>query len=806
MAMVLDAVLGKVLDELLKTVVEMKDRAVKFRSTLEKLHATLQTVEPVARKIDGINKRLDKPAKETKKLIDQIEKGKELVKECSKVDCWNFCYKANSQEKLQELIDSIYLYFQLDMQGNINVTVLENQVLLTEIHATLVGNAPRRIGLKGLCSPPEPPAFTVGLDVHLRELKFKLLKDHHVGSVLTVTGTGGSGKSTLAKKFCSDEEVKGKFKDNIFFISLEEAPKLSTIVERLFEHNGYQKPEFQSDEDAANQLQNLLKQIGETPKLLVLDGVLPKSTSLVEKFVFQIPNYKILVTSRSTIKGFGEPYVLKSLNEADALNLFRHYASLDQSSSNIPDNVVKKIAKGCSGSPLALIVTGKSLSFEAPVVWNNRAKTLSKGHSVLTYSSSQDVLFTCLQKCLDDLDAKVAESFTDLSLFPEAQKIRAATLVDIWAEQSDEDDDTAMENIYELVKRNVADMVVTRSSASSTGDYNYHYVTQHGLLRDLAILQTRKLPTEKSHRLIIDLRGNNIPEWWTTKNEYHIAAHTLSISTDEEFNSEWCNLQPNEVKVLVMNLRKKKHSLPMFMEKMNKLKVLIITNYDVNRAELENLERLDYLSDLKRIRLEKVSIPFLSKNGVPLKNLHKFSFFMCNVNEAFKIRTIKVSDVLPNLKEMNIDYCDMEELPDGLSDIVSLKKLSITNCHKLSKLPIGIGKLVNLESLRLTSCTELEELPDSITSLHKLKFLDISDCVSLGNLPENIGKLRSLERFNCRGCTRLYELPYSVNDLESLSVVVCDEERAALWEPFRHINSNLKVEEVTNDFNPVSLL
>jgi len=87
--------------------------------------------------------------------------------------------------------------------------VLENQVLLTEIHATLVGNAPRRIGLKGLCSPPEPPAFTVGLDVHLRELKFKLLKDHHVGSVLTVTGTGGSGKSTLAKKFCSDEEVKG---------------------------------------------------------------------------------------------------------------------------------------------------------------------------------------------------------------------------------------------------------------------------------------------------------------------------------------------------------------------------------------------------------------------------------------------------------------------------------------------------------------------------------------------------------------------------------------------------------------------
>ncbi|KAK7346509.1 hypothetical protein VNO80_21030 [Phaseolus coccineus] len=499
----------------------------------------------------------------------------------------------------------------------------------------------------------------------------------------------------------------GEFKDNIFFISLAGAPKLSTIVERLFEHNGYKKPEFQSDEDLVHQLENLLKQIGKNPMLLVLDGVLPESASLVQKFVFQIRKYKILVTSRFTIKGFGEPY----------------------------------IAKGCCGSPLALIVTGKSLSLEAPVVWHNRAKTLSEGHSILAYN--QDELFTCLQKSFDDLDAKVAESFRDLSLFPEAQKIPAAALVDIWAEQRDEDDDTAMENIHKLVQRNVADMVVTRSTASGP---------------------------------------------------------------DEEFTSEWCNLQPNEVEVLVMNLREKKHSLPMFMKKMNKLKVLIITNYDVNRAELENLELLDYLSDLKRIRLEKVSIPFLSKTGVPLKNLHKFSFFMCNVNEAFKNSTIKVCDVLPNLKEMNIDYCDMEELRDGLSDIVSLKKLSITNCHKLSKLPKGIGKLVNLESLRLTSCTELEELPDSITSLRKLKFLDISDCVSLGNLPENIGKLRSLERFNCRGCTRLYELPYSVNKLESLSVVVCDEEKAALWEPLRPLFSNLKLDVDRNDFIVDSLL
>ncbi|KHN30798.1 Putative disease resistance protein [Glycine soja] len=795
----MDAVLGKLLDELLKEVVNVKDRAVKFRATLITLESTLNKVGRLAKQIDGLNNQLNKPAEEMKELKDKLAKGKKLVMECSEIQWWNCCYKANYQEELEALYESIRLYFNLDMQGLILTNELQNQVILTEIHATVMESGPRRTELKGVCSPPAPPAFTVGLDVHLREMKVKLLNNHHhAGSVLTVTGTPGSGKSTLVKKFCCDEEVKGIFKENIFFITFAQKPKLNTIVQRLFQHNACQVPEFQSDDDAVYQLENLLKQIGKNPILLVLDDVPSESVSLVDKFVFQIPKYKILVTSRITIRGFDQPYVLKSLNEVDAINLFRHSASLNQSSSDIPENIVKKIARGCSGSPLALIVTGKSLSREPPWAWNNRAKKLSKGQPILAFSA--DVL-TCLQKSFDDLDPKVAECFRDLSLFPEAQRIPAAALVDIWAELRDEDDDSAMENIYELVKRNMADIVVTRNISSGTIDYNYHYVTQHGLLRDLAILQTNKELMKKRNRLIIDVSGNNLPDWWTTQNEYHIAAHSLSISTDDTFTSEWCNLQASEVEVLVLNLREKKRSLPMFMEKMNKLKVLIVTNYEFYRADLENFELLDNLSSLKRIRLEKVSIPFLSNTGVQLKNLHKFSFFMCNVNEAFKNSTIQVSKVFPNLEEMNIDYCDMVELPIGLSDIVSLKKLSITNCHKLSALPEGIGKLVNLESLRLTSCTKLEELPESITSLSKLNFLDISDCVSLSKLPENMGELRSLENLNCRGCTRLTDLPYSITELESLSAVVCDEETAALWEPFKTMLRDLKLKVAQVDFN-----
>ncbi|TKY55751.1 disease resistance protein [Spatholobus suberectus] len=459
MAMVLDAVAGKVIDELLSAVVEMKDRAVKFKPTLERLESTLKSIEPLAKQIDGLNKRLDRPAEETKKLIDQMERGKKLVLKCSKVQWWNCCHKANYQEELQDLDDSIVRFFNLDMQAQTNRNGLEILVEVRDIHAELRNIAPRRTELRRVCSPPEPPAFTVGLDVHLMELKLRLLKDHHKGSVLTVTGTGGSGKSTLAKKFCWDEDVKGKFKENIFFFPFARTPKLITIVERLFQHTGTQMPDLQSDDDAANQLEHLLNQIGESPILLVLDDVWPESVSLVHKFAFQIPNYVILMTSRVAIREFDPAYVLKPLDEVNAMNLFCDSASLNPSSSHIPENVVNEIVRGCSGFPLALTVIGGNLRHQQPLVWKNMARKLSTGHSIL--DSSQYVL-DCLQKSFDVLDAKVAECFRDLGLFPEAQRIPAAALVDMWAELHDEDDDSAMENIYKLVDRNLADVVVTR--------------------------------------------------------------------------------------------------------------------------------------------------------------------------------------------------------------------------------------------------------------------------------------------------------------------------------------------------------
>lgn len=134
-----------------------------------------------------------------------------------------------------------------------------------------------------------------------------------------------------------------KFKDNIFFVKFSETPNLNIIVRKLYEHKGRSVPEPQNDEEAVDQLKLLLKEIGENPTLLVLDDVSDRSESLVDNFRMQLPDFKILVTSRFAIQRFGAPHSLKPLGDEDAVKLFRHSAELKEKSFDIPEHAVREV-------------------------------------------------------------------------------------------------------------------------------------------------------------------------------------------------------------------------------------------------------------------------------------------------------------------------------------------------------------------------------------------------------------------------------------------------------------------------------
>lgn len=269
------------------------------------------------------------------------------------------------------------------------------------------------------------------------------------------------------------------------------------------------------------------------------------------------------------------------------------------------------------------------------------------------------------------------------------------------------------------------------------------------------------------------------------------------------FSSTWFNIQSNEVEVLVLNFQTKNYTFPDFVKKMDKLKVLIVTNCGFSHAELCNFHLPGSVPCLKRIVLENVSVPSLCKNLEQLRSLEKISLLRCNIGLAFK--SIQFSNALPNLVEINIDLCeDIAELLADLCDIICLKKLSITNCYKFSALPQGIGKLANLEVLRLRAFINLLNLPESIRSLHKLTIFDTSYCLKMMWLPEHIGEFCNMEELHMEACLLLRQhyqqwlnqLPPLIQNLKQLKLVTCDEEMANLWEPVKEHHTSVKVKVI----------
>ena len=122
-----------------------------------------------------------------------------------------------------------------------------------------------------------------------------------------------------------------------------------------------------------------------------------------------------------------------------------------------------QVVRSCKGSPLAIIVTGRSFSRQPYDFWLKMVEKLSQGRSIL---DSNAELINCLQKILEVLEDKpvIKECFMDLGLFPEDQRIPVTALFDMWAELYglDEDGLEAMGIINMLDSMNLVNILVAR--------------------------------------------------------------------------------------------------------------------------------------------------------------------------------------------------------------------------------------------------------------------------------------------------------------------------------------------------------
>ncbi|MED6146066.1 hypothetical protein PIB30_031082 [Stylosanthes scabra] len=131
------AAIGAVFGELLKAVIDMKDRAVMFKPTLAYLTTTLIAIEPVIKEMEQQNNELGRAKSELELLMKEMEEGTKLVYKCCRIHYLNYPARIRHQEQLGALVESLVRFFIIDMQAQTARDLKETLLKVRRIHSAV---------------------------------------------------------------------------------------------------------------------------------------------------------------------------------------------------------------------------------------------------------------------------------------------------------------------------------------------------------------------------------------------------------------------------------------------------------------------------------------------------------------------------------------------------------------------------------------------------------------------------------------------------------------------------------------------
>ncbi|XP_031279287.1 probable disease resistance protein At4g33300 [Pistacia vera] len=815
---VTDFFVGEIATELIKQLITISRRASLCKSSADQLRETMEALLPTIQEIKYSGVEL--PAvRQTQldRLSETLRDGQELCEKVIRAKRWNVYKNMQLARKMDKLEKKISVFFSGPMQAHILADVHHVRFQSTErfdqleastrrIEKSLESFSSMKIGV-GVGGWAEQALMRVeteaerGVEGNLGNfmgvgmaLGKKKVKEMIIGrddwSVVGICGIAGSGKTTLAAEVCRDIQVTGYFNNRILFLTVSQSPNVELLKATVWSFvSGCNVGSY-----GAVPPWNLQVPWTVGPRsLVVLDDVW--SLAVLQQLIFRVPGCKTLVVSRTKFSTvLNSVHEVELLREDESISLFCHSA-FEQ--NTIPpaanENLVKEIVNECRGLPLALKVIGASLRDRPEKYWVSAKQRLSRGQPIC--ESHETELLVRMAISIEDLSEKVKECFLDLGSFPEDKKIPMEVLINIWVEIHDIDQEEAFAILVELCDRNLLTLVKDSRAGDMYSAYYEIYVTQHDVLRDLALHWNNRDKINDRKRLFMPRRDEELPKEWERNVDQPFNAQIVSIHTGEMKEMDWFRMEFPKAEVLLLNFSSKEYLLPPFIKGMEKLRALIVINHSSCPATLRNFSVCSDLGNLRSLWLERVSIAQLPEATISLRNLRKISLVLCKTIGCLDQPTIDLPKMFPRLLELTIDHCDdLMKLPPSVCQLQSLRSLSITNCHGLQELPADIGKLKSLEIMRLYASPLLKTLPTGISELVSLKYLNISQCVSLTCLPQGIGNLARLEKIDMRECSQIWSLPKSAASLKALRQVICDDDISWLWKDLEKAIPGLHVQ------------
>ncbi|KAK8512477.1 hypothetical protein V6N13_082975 [Hibiscus sabdariffa] len=783
---------GEVVTELLQQLNDISRKSCFYKSSALSLIRRIEELLPIIQELKYSGVEL--PAFRQSQLShfsETLRGGLELARQVLGSGRWNVYKNVQLVRKMEKLEKQIERFIRGPMQAHLLADVhhmrFETMERFNRLEERLdsMNAGPGTSGRQGIEAEEDSNLGVfggIGLEIGKSKVK-KMLIERDDLSVVGIWGIGGSGKTTLANEIRRDNQVRSYFNNRILFLTVSQSPDLEQLRANIWG--------FITGNDDISHTSNIYLPQGKSQfewgcgarTLVVLDDVW--SLSVLEQLIFKVPTYKTLVISRCKFpkRVVNEVYEVELLREDESMSLFCHSAFGQKSIPPTGDaTLVKQIVDECKGLPLALKVIGASLQDQPEMYWINARKRLSRGEPIC--ESHENKLLDRMETSVECLKKKVKECFLDLGSFPEDKKIPLDVLVNMWVEIHNIDEEEAFAILLELSEKNLLTLVKDARAGDAFCSYYEISVTQHDVLRDLAIHLSNQGDVNDRKRLLMPRRDTELPREWEKNTDQPFNAQIVSVHTGEMREMDWFNMEFPKAEVLILNFSADEYFLPPFIDNMPKLRALIVINHGATEATLQNFSVFSNLANLRSLWLEKVVVPQLSNTTVPLRNLWKLSMVLCKVSNSLDPSVLDLPQIFPRLSELVIEYCDdLIKLPLSICKVNSLQSVSITNCHQLHELPADLGMLKKLQILRLYACPELKTLPPGIGELVGLKYLDISQCVNLKYLPREIGKLTSLEKIDMRDCLQIVSLPTPtiLSNMKSLRRVICDEEVFGQW-------------------------
>ncbi|KAL4607879.1 hypothetical protein ACB092_09G207300 [Castanea dentata] len=580
--------------------------------------------------------------------------------------------------------------------------------------------------------------------------------------VIPIVGMGGLGKTTLAKLAYNDDRVVSYFQLRMW-VCVSENFDLKRLITEIIKY------EIGTIDGSLslNQWQEKLREFLKDKKyLLVLDDVWNEDRN---KWI-ELKNLlnggssgsKILVTTRNglvaTIMGTGDIYNLNVLSTKDCMSLFVELAFKEQEEKNKNPNLLEigeEIVRKCKGVPLAVSTLANMLYSK---VDEDEWKRVKNNDMWLLKQGVDDIL-PILQLSYNQLPFHLKRCFVYCSLFPKDYEFRSVELIQIWMAhgllQSSTDENQQLEDVGDLYIKEL----LSRSFFQDAQEEIFCYTFKmHDLYHDLA------LSIAKGECSVV-----------TKESTFFAEVSWLSFSNSA--NGQEVTIQS---------------------EKLSKVQTIIFQiEQSVSLVEA-CISRFKYL---RMINLKGSSFEVLSSSIGSLKHLR---FFDLSGNDMIKQIPNSICK-LHNLQTLILDCKNLERLPKGIRNMISLRFLVITsNQECLLEKAIGCSNslrvlfiarcenlkclfegnrhlnLINLRTLTIAHCPSLTSLSLNIKDLTALEILIIVDCKEL-NLMEEEGSHNlelSLRKLVIRGLPKLEVLPLwlkrSANTLQMLEVGDCE--------------------------------